>query len=177
MTFEGKLHDLRGRRISAVHYWDVHNFSDEPAPWDYGDWHHAVMGVELTTDRGPACVVWSATFYPYGVEVFHGPITDEIGLSEEGPERVGPDPADPGPWAGRLNSPVRDTTVHWERMETRSEVVDLPWAFRLDFDAGPVWFLAAMPQFPDTRRMFVPADEIVVVFSRETLREFGFGQL
>jgi hypothetical protein len=37
--------------------------------WDYGDWHQAVMGVQLTTDQGPATVTWTDTFYPYGVEI------------------------------------------------------------------------------------------------------------
>src|SRR5262249_7024246 len=37
---------LVGRRVLHVRYWDVHNFADEPARWDYGDWHHAVMGVD-----------------------------------------------------------------------------------------------------------------------------------
>ena len=44
---------LAGRRIRGVTYWDVYNYSDEPRSWDFGDWHHAVMGVELLTDQGP----------------------------------------------------------------------------------------------------------------------------
>jgi len=36
-TFETKVQSLVGRRILAVDYWDVHNFSSEPARWDYGD--------------------------------------------------------------------------------------------------------------------------------------------
>jgi hypothetical protein len=50
-TFEGKVRALEGLRIRAVDYWDVHDLGPEPARWDYGDWHHAVMGVQ---DRG-AC--------------------------------------------------------------------------------------------------------------------------
>ncbi|GAA0459036.1 hypothetical protein Aca07nite_59380 [Actinoplanes capillaceus] len=58
--FEAKLTDLRGRCLTAVDYWGVHNFSPEPAEWDYGDWHHAVMGAQLNTDRGPVTVTRTA---------------------------------------------------------------------------------------------------------------------
>ena len=86
--FEATLRVLRGRRLTAVGYWDVHNFGPEPAPWDYGDWHHAVMGVELGTDLGPVTVTWTDTFYPYGVEVLDEPIEHRLASGDEGPERV-----------------------------------------------------------------------------------------
>jgi hypothetical protein len=54
--FEGKLRDLRGRRLTSVDYWYVYNFGPAPASWDYGDWHHPVMGVQLGTDLGPVTV-------------------------------------------------------------------------------------------------------------------------
>ncbi len=59
---EGILYDsqaaaLAGRRLLAVRYWDVRNFISDARAWDHGDWHHAVMGVELHTDRGPSCVL------------------------------------------------------------------------------------------------------------------------
>ncbi len=75
-----------GRRVLEVRYWDVHNFSDEPNTWDYGDWHHAVMGVDLVTDRGPSCVLWTSTFHPYGVEVFPTLVSEHILDCESGPE-------------------------------------------------------------------------------------------
>lgn len=62
--FEGKLRDLHDRRLTMVDYWDVHNFGPEPASWDHGDWHHAVMGVQLGTDVGPVTVTWTSTFIP-----------------------------------------------------------------------------------------------------------------
>ena len=73
-AFEGKVSALEGLRIQAVDYWDVHDLGPEPARWDYGDWHHAVMGVQLVTDAGPMTVTWTNTFFPYGVEVFADPI-------------------------------------------------------------------------------------------------------
>lgn len=83
---EGRTAELVGRRIAAVEYWDIHNYGDEPRTWDYGDWHHAVMGVELVTDAGPRSVLWTDTFYPYGVEVFADPIGMHLRLGPEGPQ-------------------------------------------------------------------------------------------
>jgi hypothetical protein len=184
--FEAKLSDLRGRRLTAVDYWDVHNFGPEPARWDYGDWHHAVMGVQLTTDLGPATVTWTSTFYPYGVEVFHDRIEDHLVLGEAGPERVGPDADSASPWAQHLGSLIRGTASHWERLELGpsrradgsivgpAHTADLPTALRIDFHAGAVWFVAAIPQPPEMQRVFTPGDEIMVVFSHEKMRNMGF---
>jgi hypothetical protein len=184
--FEAKLRDLRGRRLTAVDYWDVHNFGAEPAPWDYGDWHHAVMGVQLSTDLGPVTVTWTSTFYPYGVEVFHEPIEDHLVLGEGGPQRVGPGADGTSSWAQRLGSLIRGIASHWERLEIgpsrRADgsiagpaySVDLPVALRLDFAVGAVWFVAGIPQSPDMRRVFIPGDEIMIVFSREKMRDMGF---
>jgi hypothetical protein len=52
--------------------------------------------------------------------------------------------------------------------------VDLPVALRLDFAAAAVWFVAGIPQLPDMRRVFIPGDEVMVVFSREKMRDMGF---
>lgn len=184
--FEAKLSDLRGRRLTAVDYWDVHNFAPEPARWDYRDWHHAVMGVQLTTDRGPATVTWTSTYYPYGVEVFHDPIEDHLVLGESGPERVGPEAGSASPWARYLGSLIHGTALHWERLELGpgrradgsiawpARAVDLPTALRIDFAAGPVWFVAGIPQYPDMQRVFIPGDEIMVVFSTEKMSDMGF---
>lgn len=79
---ERKLTDLRGRCLTAVDYWDVHNHGPEAAHWDYGDWHHAVRGVQLSTDPGPATITWTDTFYPYDIEVFHNPIAEHLVLAE-----------------------------------------------------------------------------------------------
>lgn len=184
--FEAKLSDLRGRRLTAVDYWDIHNFGPEPTRWDYGDWHHAVMGVQLTTDLGPVTVTWTATFDPYGVEVFHDRIEDHLVLGEGGPERVGPDLDSASPWAQHLGSLICSTAFHWERLELGpsrradgsivgpANAVDLPTALRMNFHAGPVWFVAATPEPPEMQRVFIPGDEIMVVFSHEKMRDMGF---
>lgn len=182
--FEAKLSDLRGRRFVAVDYWDIHN--PAPARWDYGDWHHAVMGVELTSDAGPVTVTWTNTFFPYGVEVFHNGIEEHLVLGEGGPERIGPLIDSGSVWRRYFGAVIRRTALHWERLELGpsrradgtvvepARTVDLPTALRIDFDAGVVWFVAAIPQFPDWQRVLVPGDEIMIVFSREKMRAMGF---
>jgi hypothetical protein len=55
-----------------------------------------------------------------------------------------------------------------------SRDVDLPTALRLDFDAGPVWFVAAIPQAPSMEDTFIPGDEIMIVFAEAKLRSMGY---
>lgn len=170
----------------AVDYWDIHNDAPEPARWDYGSWHHAVMGVELISDVGPATITWTSIFFPYGVEAFHSPIGEHLILGEGGPEPIRPHVEPGSVWHRYLGAPIRRTAFHWERLELGpsrqadgtvvgpARSVDLPTALRIDFDAGAVWFVAAIPQLPDVRRVFVPGDEIMVVFSHEKMRDMGF---
>ena len=171
-----------GLRVDAVDYWDVHNFSDEPRQWDHGTWHHAVMGVGLRTTSGPVSVMWTNTFFPYGVEVFYGPMTSFLWRDEGGPESW--TVTDSAPWQARAGQPVSAVQTHWERLElgpsTRqdgsvaapSRAIDLPTALRVDFAAGPVWFVAGIPQ--DDGTLFVPGDEIVVAFSTEAILSLGY---
>ena len=180
--FDRKTAGLVGIRVEDVAYWDIHNFSDEPREWDYGDWHHAVMGVELETSAGPVSVLWTDTFHPYGVEVFSEPITNFLVLSDEGPERwmVTGSPE----WRSRIGHPILAVDTYWERLELGSarystgrmaapaETVELPVALRLDFAAGPVWFVVGIPT--DDGGVFVPGDEIMVVFTSEAMLRVGF---
>ena len=178
------MQSLRGSRPLSVDYWDIHNFSAEPARWDYGDWHHAVMGVQLTLDSGPVTVTWTNTFHPYGVEVFSEPIERHLALGEGGPQRIGPD--DLARWEHYLDTPIENAAIMWDRFELGpvrlsdgaivepARAVDVPISLRLDFGAGPVWFVAAIPQPPDMKSVFVGGDEIMVVFSPEKMRDMGF---
>lgn len=52
--------------------------------------------------------------------------------------------------------------------------VSVPVALRIDFDAGPVWMVAGIPQAPEMQEVFVPGDEIMVVFTIERMRQIGF---
>lgn len=54
-----------------------------------------------------------------------------------------------------------------------ARAVDVPTAIRLDFDAGPVWFVAAIRQTPSMEDVFIPGDEIMVVFATEKIRDMG----
>lgn len=181
--YESRSAALVGRRVLEVRYWDVRNFTAEPQTWDYGDWHHAVLGVELLTDHGPSCVLWTSTFYSYGVEVFQTPMSEHMAEGESGPEARDADGS--GRWHGRLNSPVAGVQTFWDHMTVGPSYVhgvrvgdpyevDVPVALRIDFSAGPVWMVAGMPQAPDMRKVFVGGDEIMVVFTAERMRQIGF---
>ena len=55
-----------------------------------------------------------------------------------------------------------------------SYTVDVPVALRIDFAAGPAWMVAGIPKAPEMQEVFVPGDEIMVVFSAERMRQIGF---
>lgn len=166
-----------------VRYWDIHSFADGPRTWDYDDWHHAVMGVELLTDRGPWCVLRTSTFFPYGAEVFQTPMSEHIVDGESGPESWVSSESDR--WQPRLGLPVANVQTCWERFTvgpghagkvrvSDPYEVDVPVALRVDFSAGPVWVIAGIPQVPEMRGVFMPGDEIMVVFTAERMRQIGF---
>jgi hypothetical protein len=182
--FEAAVDQIRGRHLEGIRYWDVHNFGESERAWDYGQWHHAVMGVDLATDQGPCCVLWTNTFFPYGVELFLSPAREHLVLGEQGPESWS---ASESPrWRAYLGQPIRQISTWWERLvlgpaiRSSGEVVsparevDLPVAFRFYLDPGPVWFVAGIPQLPDMREVFVPGDEIMIVFTSERMRQIGF---
>lgn len=184
-SFERDARRLVGRTVKGVRYWDVHNFSDEPRVWDYGVWHHAVMGVELETERYPFTITWTNRFYPYGVEVFEEPISRHLLLGENGPE--GWDASASDRWQALLGVKVQGVEVHWERIDLGpavrlsdgaqvgpAESHDVPVAMRLDLGQDLVWFVAGIPQWPDMDKVFVMGDEIMVVFEPEKLVGMGF---
>ncbi|MBO0823760.1 MAG: hypothetical protein J2P27_07850 [Actinobacteria bacterium] len=182
--YESRAAELVGRRVLEVAYWDVHNFADEPRAWDYGDWHHAVMGVDLITDGGPSCVLWTDTFFPYGVEVFPAAqVADHILVGDDGSQSWSVSRSDC--WRGRLGSPMQSVQTFWEHVTIgpgyvgNTQVadayeVDVPVAMRIDFPAGPVWMVAGIPQEAQMREVFVPGDEILIVFSADRMRQIGF---
>ncbi|MEU7917579.1 hypothetical protein [Micromonospora zamorensis] len=180
-AFERRVDALRGRRVLAVDYWDLRTSGLDP-DWDYGDWHHAVMGVELTTASGPVTVTWGATFHPYGVDVFPESIARHLDVDES--QRVGPGAG--SRWDAFLGQPILAATARWDTLTigpaTRwdGEVVapahdvHLPTALRLDFDAEPVWFVAGMARFPQMDDVFIPGDEIMIVFTAAKMRAMGY---
>lgn len=173
---------MAGLRIEGVEYWDIYNFGDEARKWDHGDWHHAVMGVALQTSSGPVSVLWTDSFYPYGVEALPEPMTSFLRPDAHGPESWSV--IDNAQWRERAGQPLSAVQTHWERLEfgpsrfrdgaiaEPPHAVDLPAALRLDFPAGPVWFIAGIPQ--DDGALFIPGDEIVVAFTTQAMLGFGF---
>lgn len=181
--YEAKSAALTGRSMQQIRYWDIHNYSSEPRDWDYGDAHHAVMGVELLTDRGSSCVLWTGTFFCYGVEVFHTPMAGQLVLGEDGPECW--DAGSSDRWRQRLRSPVVGVQTYWEHVRvgpayvrgtqvSGPHEVDVPVALRLDFSAGPAWMVAGMPMAPGMRDVVVGGDEIIVAFTADRMRQIGF---
>ena len=181
--YESGLAGLVGRRVLEVRYWDIRYFNGEPRIWDYGDWQQAVMGVELLTDFGPCCVLWTSTFFCYGIEVLDTPMADHLDTSANMFESWGAGGSNR--WRDRLRTPVTGVQAHWERISVgpayRGDVqvadayqVDVPVALRIDFAAGPVWMIAALPPDSDGEQVFIGGDEVLVVFTAERLRQFGF---
>jgi hypothetical protein len=126
-----------------------------------------------------------------GLDVVPGPVLTEPTMplphrlpGPERPERIGPDRE--SRWAGILDTPVLRATTSWERIELgpatlasgevveAARVVEIPTALRLDFSTGPVWFAAAIPQYPSMERVFIPGDEIMIVFSAAKMRDMGY---
>lgn len=114
-AFERDVGCLVGRSVLGVRYWDIRNFGDEPRVWDYGDWHHAVMGVELRTDGGLFTITWTNRFFPYGLEIFPEPIETHLLLGPDGPE--GWDADDSIRWRPIIGQSVQHVDVFWEHVE------------------------------------------------------------
>jgi hypothetical protein len=181
--YESKSAGLIGRRLLDVRYWDIRYFNGEPRTWDYGDWQHPVMGVELLTDSGPCCVLWTSAFFCYGVEVFNTPMADHLDTTVNGPESWAVGGSDQ--WRDRLRTPVSGAQTHWERISVgpayrdgvrvdEAYEADVPVALRIDFAAGPVWMVAGVPPDSGRQQVFIGGDEIMAVFAAERMRQFGF---
>ena len=98
----------------------------------------------MGTDRDPSCVLWTSILYPYGVEVLHAPMSEQVVGGEEGPESW--DVSKSAHWRGKIGSPVADVQTFWERLAIGSGYVrgarvaepreiDVPVALRIDFAA------------------------------------------
>jgi hypothetical protein len=189
--FERKTSALLGRRIEQVIYYDFPSELPKPRDWDFGDWHHAVMGVEMETDSGPLSVLWTNTFDSYGVEVFDSAISEHLSIGPGGPE--GRSATNHVRWKPHLALPILGVALAWStRTYTPQKQVwnrelkkyeyfgepsytrTLPVAIRLDFEADPVWIVAATVDPGDIETAFVGGDELMVVFSWELMQQIGF---
>jgi hypothetical protein len=185
-AFEQQVGEMVGKRIWTVRYWDVHNYSASPREWDYGEWHHAVMGVELDVESEFRFITWGSRFFSYGVEVWPGPASDHLIVgAADGPE--GWPVEHHARWLPLIGSPIRRATVLWERVDvgagyrlgdgaqvSEPTSYQVPVSLRLDFVAGPMWFVVGIPGDDDLQKTFMMGDEIMVVFSREAMLKIGF---
>lgn len=175
--FDAVVAELVSRRIESVAYWDMAAFDDQPRRWDYGNWHHAVMGVEFGTDRGPLSLTWTNTFWPYGIEAILKPMSELVSDTCEHW-----DVSTVPPWDVLCGSQIRAATTHWERFTHEgswpegASSFDVPLGIRLDCEGGTAWVIVGIPQAPDMHDVFVPGDEIMVVFAQDRLRQIGFPQ-
>ena len=173
-----------GKTLSAVHYSDVHAYGPEPREWDYGDWHHSVMGLELSLSDGPASVLWTNTFHPYGIDVMRQPLSDYLLQDEYGPEVW--DASDHPFWSARIGQLIQSAELKWDRLELGASYrnsdgakmsdphsIDVPIILRLNFETGPVWFIVAIPQLPAADEVFGFGDEIMVILTREKMLRIG----
>ncbi|SDS12754.1 hypothetical protein [Jiangella sp. DSM 45060] len=122
------------------------------------------------------------TFHPYGVEIFDEPMSKLVVRGDDGPRslRVTDHPA----WRSRADQPVLAAGAFWERLELGparyadgsiagpARAVEVPVALRLDFAAGPLWFVGGNPS--ERGEVFIPGDEIMVVFTPEVMLRIGF---
>jgi hypothetical protein len=163
----GVADSMRGRRISQVRYYGLYLLSETAADWDFGDWHHPLMGVELVLEpEDPYSVIWSSTFAQYDLGIFHSPMTrHHVGVGEpEGPpvHEVSRHPS----WARLLAGPLLDVELLW--LEHLDRSVRAPVAARLEFSAGNAWLVAAQPMTPGHDANFwVGSDEVIVTFADE----------
>lgn len=178
--YERDLATLVGRRVLDVTYWHLAYEEPYEPSWDHGDWHHAEMAVELTTDGGAVWVAWTNEFgLAYGIGTF-----PDLSLDPGGTR--GRPAGDHDLWRAR-RGPVTGVATCWEQqaagpsttsdgtVPTPALTYVVPYAIRLDFDAGPVWFVAANPDLEDGEKPpFVGGDEVMVVFAAERMRRIGF---
>jgi hypothetical protein len=88
-------------------------------------------------------------------------------------------------WRARAGQPITAATTHWAPIELGpgrngygrtvepARTVEVPVALRLDFAAGPAWFIAGVWSQQDDAPA-IPDDEIVVAFSTDTMLRFGY---
>lgn len=183
-AYIARTRTLIGQTVEAVRYVQLGTSDVADTPWDFEDWHHAEVGVDLATSLGKTCITWTDAFYPYGVDVF--PATAMARLLVPESEVTTVDASSAPPWQERLGVQIMDLDICWDTLSigpatstTTGETVapaydvDVPTGIRLDTAAGPIWFIAASPQWPDMQSFFIPGDEIVVTFTDHRAMSMG----
>lgn len=178
---------LVGERLVGVSYTDVGSEVPWLVEWDFGDWHHAVMGVELMLASGPVTITWTNTFYTYGVEAARVPLASYLRPDCDAETW---DVGHHARWVGRVGTSISAASLCWMRVDVGPAhragdgervgdgySVDVPVGLRVEFavaDSSPVWFLAAMPNLSEPDKAFIGGDEIMVLFAADKLKRLGF---
>lgn len=110
-------------------------------------------------------------------------MTGHLVMGEDGPAAWAA--GESAHWHDRIGPPVAGIQTFWERGAVGPSYrqgiqvadpndVDTPVVVRLDFDAGPVWMVAGMPQAPGMQKAFIGGEKIMVVFTADWMGQIGF---
>ncbi|MEV4249133.1 hypothetical protein AB0J63_37670 [Streptosporangium canum] len=172
--YEAVVGRLVGRQIEKATYYGLHDYNEHIEDWDYGDWHHPVMGVELTMmDAGVYSAVWGSSFTHYGLEIFPSQMSVHLAHVGEpdGPPRW--DVTTHPRWVNLVGQPIAGAQILWDEAVGDLGPVQCPTAVRLDFSTGSAWLIAAAPRWTSPQSFWVGTDEVVVGFSEDFARSLG----
>jgi hypothetical protein len=176
--YEAVAGQLVGRRIGKATYYGLHDYNERTEDWDYGDWHHPVMGVELTMmDAEVYSAVWGSSFTHYGLEIFPSPMSAHLrNVGEpDGPPRW--DVTTHPRWVNLARRPIVGAQILWDEAIGDLGPVQCPTAVRLDFSTGSAWLIAAAPVWPGPESFWVGSDEVIVGFSKDFAKILALEQM
>jgi hypothetical protein len=171
--YRRSLSALVGRRLTSVVHYGLRYAPQHGVQWDFDQWHHPEMGVELVLDDGSVySAVWGDAFGHFDLELVCEPMRNLlVGVGEPDGPRVWEVTTHPR-WAALLGEPIRDAQLVWN-----DDAVDegpVPVAVRLRFSQGDVWLVAGEPvDWPPAGRFYLAMDEVLVIFTRDLAGRLG----
>lgn len=172
--YESTVASLRGMRLIEVTYYPLRcgDEGTEVEDWDFGGWHLPTMGVELRAGNGARfSAVWGRSFDYYGLEIFQGPMSSQLGLIGEpggSPEvAVTEHPC----WARLIGVPLVGTDIVWSEGD---HGLRMPVAVELRAPCATAWLVAGRPaQWPPDGRFHLGTDDVMVVFTQDLAGVIG----
>ena len=159
---------LVGRRLAAVSYIGL-NYAAADIEWDFDQWHHPEVGVELLTDDGEKfCVTWGASVTQFNLVVDRGGIGRHWLPAARGFERRW-DVTNSDRWSELVGEEVSDS-----RLISLASTPQAPVALHVVAGGHDAWFVAAMPRVGSSLELRLDRvslvehgeDEVVVVFTQ-----------